>query len=327
MNKAKSVSALIFSQVGFFWAVLFIFMAVSVTESGDFFNKAITHNVFYGVLGYAVAAVFDLLSLVFMLARLNAGRIADRRGEWLSLFGVSVCAAVSAFANMATAVQTYDVSQFNHIPAWMSQVAPYLGMVFPAMIIVVSIISDHIGDLNPQKADSIEKYRIKEQKKVDLLRVRLDIEQQLATVRLQMVHLKKPVKAPKQTVLQLEQNYQKKMAEMQAAFDLQINDLIDEIAALKMLLTPTDDRSTSEIETVDETVDGLNTETVAKTVDRTVVRKGATSALPRARRVLKAHPELRPTDLAKRLDISPSYASQLKTRVLTETAQMAATTA
>jgi phage host-nuclease inhibitor protein Gam len=312
MQKVKSFWGAMFSQVGFFYLVLLVFMAVSVTESGDFFNKAITHDVFAGSLGYAVAAVFDLLSLVFMLARLNAGRIADRRGEWLSLFGVIICAAVSAFANMASAVQTYDASQFNHIPAWMQSAAPYLGMVFPAMIIVVSIISDHIGDLNPQRADSIEKYRLKEQKKVDLLRVRLDIEKQLAETRKEMAELHQK---PSKKVQRLHQQQTQTINTLQASYDARINDLSNEITSLKMLLEPVVERNTDEMETVDRNV--------AETVDKTGTRKGDTSVLRKARRLLKSHQNMRPADIAKRLQISPSYASQLKTKVLAESLQPA----
>jgi len=311
LQKVRSFWGIIFSQVGFFWAVLLVFMAVSVTESGAFFNTAITHDVADGVLGYAVAATFDLLSLVFMLARLNASRIADRRGEWLSLFGVILCAGVSAFANTASAVQTYDASQFSHIPAWMSTVAPYLGMAFPLMIIVVSIISDHVGDLNPQRADSIEKYRAKEMKKVQLLKVRLEIERELAAVRRDMADLHSNPSRKQQRTL----------AAMQAHYDAQIRDLAGEIESLRMLLTPIQEPDTDELETVSQSMP----KTVLTATSKNVPPKADTTALQVVRRAVKRDPEIKPAELAKKAQISAGYASKLKTRVLAETLQVATT--
>jgi hypothetical protein len=311
LQKVRSFWGIIFSQVGFFWAVLLVFMAVSVTESGAFFNASITHDVADGVLGYAVAATFDLLSLVFMLARLNASRIADRRGEWLSLFGVILCAGVSAFANTTSAVQTYDASQFSHIPAWMSTVAPYLGMAFPLMIIVVSIISDHVGDLNPQRADSIEKYRAKEMKKVQLLKVRLEIERELAAVRRDMADLRSNPSRKQQRTL----------AAMRAHYDAQIRDLAGEIESLRMLLTPVQEPDTDELETVSQSIP----KTVPTATAKTVPHKADTIALQVVRQAVKRDPAIKPAELAKKAQISAGYASKLKTRVLAETLQVATT--
>lgn len=245
-EKARSIGSIMFSQVGFFWLVLVIFMAVSVTESGDFFNKAITHDVFYGTLGYAVATVFDLLSLVCMIARMNASRIADRKGEWLSLLGVIVCAGVSAFANVSSAKQAYDPAQFSQVPLWMQNVAPYLGMVFPGMIVIVTLIADHIGDLNPQRQDSVTKYREKEEKKVALLRVRYDIERQMAAVKKDMAELRqRPARKVTQmrqehdrVVASLRQEHAHIVADLQARYDRDIRALNERITLLQAT-TPT----------------------------------------------------------------------------------------
>lgn len=94
----KSVSGHLFSQIGFFSLVIVVFLIISVLESGDFFNSNITHQAIFGLLGYALALGFDLVSIVCMLARLNAERMKDMRGSRLNLMGVIVCALVSAFA-------------------------------------------------------------------------------------------------------------------------------------------------------------------------------------------------------------------------------------
>jgi len=94
---AQATSAL-FSQIGFFTLVILVFMMISVLESGEFFNVNITHGALFGILGYALALGFDLVSVVCMLARLNALRLRDESGARLNLLGVVICAAVSAFA-------------------------------------------------------------------------------------------------------------------------------------------------------------------------------------------------------------------------------------
>jgi hypothetical protein len=74
----------LFSHIGFFSLVIVVFMVISVLESGDFFNRNITHDAVFGLLGYALALGFDLVSVVCMLARLNAERMRDERGSRLN---------------------------------------------------------------------------------------------------------------------------------------------------------------------------------------------------------------------------------------------------
>lgn len=254
VKKAKETPVRDFlrSQVAFFYLVLLIFIVVSVTESGDFFNKAITHNAFNGILGYAVATVFDLFSLVCMIARMNASRIADKRGMFLSLVGVIVCAGASAFANVSSAVQDYQVSQFSNIPGWMQQVSPYLGMVFPGMVIVVTLIADHIGDLNPQKADSVTNYRAKEMKKVELLRVRYEIEKQRFEVQrdIALLHQKPSKKTEKmrqeyaKNITDLQSRHDKFVTDLRANYDAKIKELSEQIATLKSQIDATSKTTT-----------------------------------------------------------------------------------
>ena len=298
MNKVRSFWRVVFSQVMFFWLTLVVFMAVSVTESGAFFDAAITHGALYGTLGYAVACVFDLLSIVFMLSRINALRLADRKGAWLSLFGVTACAGISAFANTATAVQSYQTGMFNHIPTWMQVAAPYLGCVFPLMIVGVSIIADHITDLNPARHDSVEKYRLREEKKLNLLRVRLEFAREMAELQGQMKALR-------------HKSDEKALHQAQARYDAQLRGLAGEVEALKMLLDPVPGPNTDELKSIPEARKAL------PKPGRT--SKGSnTTALQAVRRAVREQPDVATLELAKRLNISRSYASRLKKRALEE---------
>lgn len=352
VSKRTPIRDVVCSQVGFFWLVLLIFMAVSVTESGDFFNKAITHGVFFGTLGYAVATVFDLLSLVCMIARMNAARIADKKGEGLALLGVVVCAGVSAFANVASAVQDYQVSQFSSIPQWMQQASPYVGLIFPAMIVIVTLIADHIGDLNPQKADSVANYRAKEQKKIGLLQVRLEIEKQRAEVQkeLALIH-KKPSKREQKNVAALlaeaTLKHQQIVTDLQTKYDAQIVALTEQIALLNTTLeaslstnnyrrqsvtrnvansdaqpsqVPTPERHTEEIPAVSDSDAQNDASSEQKRPTPLFAKRGEKPVLRKVRLILKKQPDLGPTEIAKKAQISRSYASQLKDQVVKELA-------
>lgn len=175
----RKAAAYLFSQIGFFSVVIIIFMVISVLESGEFFNANITHGAILGLLGYALALGFDLVSVVCMLARLNAQRMRDEHGSRLNLVGVMICAAVSAFANAAGSLQGYNPAELNHTPLWMQVSAPWLGMVFPALIVVLSMTTDHILDHAPSRGIDVSTFRERERKRVDMLQARLDTEREL----------------------------------------------------------------------------------------------------------------------------------------------------
>ncbi len=175
--------AALFSQIGFFTVVILVFLAISVLESGEFFNLNITHEALFGILGYALALGFDLVSVVCMLARMGAIRMRDERGARLNLLGVMLCAAVSAFANAAASLQGYNVGNLDHTPWWMQQVAPWLGTIFPMMIVILSITTDHIIDHRaPAKGIDLDIYKAQEKRRVDMLHIKLDTERELLTL-------------------------------------------------------------------------------------------------------------------------------------------------
>lgn len=178
MALSKAAQRLI-SPVGFFGLVIVVFMIISVLESGQFFNDDITHGAIFGLLGYALALGFDLVSVVCMQARLNATRMRDERGARLNLVGVCICAAVSAFANVAGALQGYRPANLDHTPAFIQACAPWTSMVFPLLIVVLSMTTDHILDHTPARGIDITVFKEREHKRVEMLRVRLETEREL----------------------------------------------------------------------------------------------------------------------------------------------------
>jgi hypothetical protein len=186
----KGASAL-FSQIGFFTIVILVFLVISVLESGEFFNVNVTHEALFGILGYALALGFDLVSVVCMLARMSAIRLRDERGARLNLLGVVLCAAVSAFANAAASLQGYNASNLDHTPWWMQQVAPWLGTIFPTMIVVLSLTTDHLLDhRGPSRGIDLVTYRAQEKRRVDMLQIKLDTEKELLSLDKELAHLR-----------------------------------------------------------------------------------------------------------------------------------------
>lgn len=179
---SKGVTGLwqsIFSQGGLFYVGMGLFMLASVVEAGPVLNKIAMHGTLWGYGGHMLVFAFDMISAVSLRARLNARRVFDTRGMKLQMWGICLPAAVSVSANLAGALQAFNPSDFNHlfIFAWL---LPLIGAVFPSMIIVLSLAADHLIDTTAVnvKIDP-EDFRRQEKKRVDILKVRLETEQEL----------------------------------------------------------------------------------------------------------------------------------------------------
>jgi len=156
----------------FFWIVIAVFLAVSVFASGDFFSK-LEKEAIPG-LGYATALFIDLVAVQCMRARLNAGRLRDKRGQALYLAGVVMCASASAFANVYTTLTTFNTATSGLLPQWMADFAPWFGLVFPALIVLLSMTADYTLDQASSKLDP-ESYKKEEGKRVKLLEYQRDL--------------------------------------------------------------------------------------------------------------------------------------------------------
>jgi phage-related protein len=169
----------IFSQGGLFYVGMGLFMLASVVEAGPVLNKIAMHGTLWGYGGHMLVFAFDMISAVSLRARLNARRVFDTRGMKLQMWGICLPAAVSVSANLAGALQGFNQSDFNHlfIFAWL---LPLIGAVFPSMIIVLSLAADHLLDTTAVnvKIDP-EDFRKQEKKRVEILKVRLETEQEL----------------------------------------------------------------------------------------------------------------------------------------------------
>lgn len=155
----------------FYWIVIAVFMAVSVCASGDYFSR-LEQDAIPG-LGYASALFVDLVAVQCMKARVEAGRLRDKRGQWLYLIGVLVCALISGFANLFSSLGNNALVQMGELPPWMVHAAPYGGLAFPFLIVLLTLTADHTIDRTSSKLDPDE-YEKQESKRVRLLAVQRD---------------------------------------------------------------------------------------------------------------------------------------------------------
>lgn len=179
----------------FFWIVIIVFMIVSVFASGEFFSK-IEKEAVPG-LGYVTALFIDLVAVQSMRARLNAVRMRDRSGAFLYLFGVLVCSIASAFANVYTSLSTYTDQATGVLPTWMNNVAPWFGLVFPALILLLSITADYTLDQTSTKLDP-DAYRKQEEKRVKMMEVQLDMTKKRVEIEQEIDELSSRLKRNKE---------------------------------------------------------------------------------------------------------------------------------
>lgn len=182
------------SSAQFFWAVIVVFMVVSVFASGSFFTD-LEHNTVPG-LGYIVALFIDLVAVQAMKARLNAVRMRDQRGQALYLSGVFLCSGASAFANVYTSLSEFHQTATGVLPIWMLNVAPWFGLIFPALILLLSITADYTLDQTSTKLNP-ENYRKQEQKRIELIEIQRDMLQRRLQVEREIDQLTSQIKSKK----------------------------------------------------------------------------------------------------------------------------------
>jgi hypothetical protein len=175
------------SKAAFFWTATGVFMLVSILQSGQFFND-FTDGKFWGLLGYAAALAVDLIALQALLARLECVRMREAGGARLYLFCVAVCASLSAYANTSTSLHSFNRASLTNNPGWMVGFTPWLGMAFPLLILILSLTADYIVDQTNSQLDA-ETYRKQEQKRVDILAVRKEMQEKLLELDQELSHL------------------------------------------------------------------------------------------------------------------------------------------
>jgi hypothetical protein len=152
----------------FFELVICVFMFVSICEAGPFFND-IQHNMLAGALGYITVLAFDLIAVVCIDSRRKElAKGGTKAGIYL--MGVIICALVSMTANLYSALQNFHVPADPTIPSLLKSIAPYVGIMFPVMIVFLAFSRD--ADI---EVDDAETYRKQQQKRVDFLVVRREI--------------------------------------------------------------------------------------------------------------------------------------------------------
>jgi hypothetical protein len=155
----------------FFWVTIYGLLAVSVLGSGAFFEKHFPHPVPF--VGYAIALMFDLVTINAMRARLEALRTGDKSISWLYLLAIFVCTSATIFGNVYSALDFV-----NRVPQEMTDAAPWLAVIFPSMIIVMSVLADHLLEKTSTRLDAAT-YRAREEQRLNILIARREMREKM----------------------------------------------------------------------------------------------------------------------------------------------------
>lgn len=155
----------------FFWVTIYGLLSVSVLGSGAFFENHFPHPI-PGV-GYAIALMFDLVTINAMRARLEALRTGDRSVSWLYLLAIFICTSATIFGNVYSALD-----HVNRVPQQMKDVSPWLAIIFPSMIIVMSVLADHLLEKTSTRLDAAT-YRAREEQRLDILVARREMRERM----------------------------------------------------------------------------------------------------------------------------------------------------
>jgi hypothetical protein len=160
----------LFTRTTFFWLVIAVFMAISVTQAGFFFG--ITHSGLAVGIGLAVALFLDLVTVVLMQAQLEARYRGEyRQARILLLFIVATC-GTSTFANLAIALNDFHGStMLPAAPLWVQLASPYVLASFPLFIIMMSVAMDKVVNARPLSKLNTDEYRADEQKRIEILKI------------------------------------------------------------------------------------------------------------------------------------------------------------
>lgn len=152
----------------FFWLTIYIMMAASVLDSGPFYDQILPSVPF---LGYVIALVFDMVAVNGMRARLEAKRMRDTEKGWLYLLAIIASTCSSIYANLYMSLE-----HAKKLPEWMTTTSPWMVILFPTMIIVMSLLADHLLEKTSTRLD-VAQFAAREAKKLAMMQARLDSEE------------------------------------------------------------------------------------------------------------------------------------------------------
>src|SRR5262249_9555845 len=82
------------------------------------------------------------------------------------------------------------------LPDWMLNVAPWFGLVFPVLIILLSITADYTLDQTSTKLDP-DNYRTQEEKRIRLIEIQRDMLERRMQVEREIDHMTRQLKSKK----------------------------------------------------------------------------------------------------------------------------------
>lgn len=149
-------------QSAWFNFAIVCFILVSMAESGTFFGSLIKNLYF----GYFVVLTVDICAVQFMDARKKALMHSDETKASRYMIGVWFTVIISAFANAYSSLLNFDLPKDTvRIPEWMGHAAPYIGVIFPLLIVFLA----YTVDAELSSKDVVTRYEDQEDIRIRLL--------------------------------------------------------------------------------------------------------------------------------------------------------------
>ncbi len=298
-----------FSQLcswrGFFWLANLICMAFSAQNAGFFLGL-------YEPLGLAVAFVIDLAIIVFMQAMLSAkARGESSRAYWI-VGAIVLCALLSTVGNIVHNLQVQDVTKISHLAPWFQMSLPFISSSTPMLLVIFALVADLVTKSNPLDSTNLEEYKAHEEKRLLLLEIQIANRQKQVAMKQQLHAIIQMEKQIKRTKKVPEIEHPKQVSEVPQIEALEAHKNDTENAT--EIDTPDDEESAQEEQDCsDEPLESnANNITLLRTEKRTTLRTDTRSEKAlKAIRIIKRNPEITAAELAKKAQISPSYARQL----------------
>lgn len=316
----------IFSRTTFFWAVNLVFMMISAYHAAPFFGSVVSTTPglewLAPYVGLPVALILDGITIVFMQARLEAVYRRDNRKAKEYLWYVFMASGMSTVANLYTDIEHFEMASYTHLWPLMQGLAPVVLSIFPLFLVAISKAADELVSGTSLDKLDVEEFEMQEDRRLKLLEIQSISMQREAMVVQQIINAE---------VLQKRNELQRKRIETGKVRVTEVNQTtFTSNHPQSSLQAPRNDEGVSQEVNFEDTEMDTNSnqevnEMVYPEVNSEVNRECVRKVIPMQRpvnaeatkqilKLLKKHPEMGPSELARRTGITKGYASRIRTQ-------------
>jgi hypothetical protein len=319
-----------FNRTTFFWAVNIVFMMISAYHAAPFFGSVVSTTPglekFAPYIGLPVALILDGITIVFMQARLEAVYKRDNRKAKEYLWYVFMASGLSTIANLYTDIEHFQMASYTHLWPLMQGLAPVVLSIFPLFLVAISKAADELVSGTSLDKLDVEEFEMLEERRLKLLEIQSLSMQREALIIQQIINaeaqqkrndlLRKRIESGKVKVTELGQSSGTPMftssypqSALQAPAGVEETHLEENFEETE---TDTNEDQKVNEEVYSEVNAQVNRDCVRKVIP--MQRSVNSEATKQILKLLKKHPEMGPSELARRTGITKGYASRIRTQ-------------